>query len=33
MVCSVVTTLPAFVVGIILVVLFAVAAHLLPAEG
>jgi peptide/nickel transport system permease protein len=33
MVCSVVTTLPAFVVGIILVVLFAVAVHLLPAEG
>ena len=32
-VCSVITTLPAFVVGIILVVLFAVAAHLLPAEG
>ncbi len=31
--CSVVSTLPAFVVGIILVVLFAVAAHLLPAEG
>ena len=33
MVCSVITTLPAFVVGIILVILFAVAAHLLPAEG
>ena len=31
--CSVVSTLPAFVVGIILVVLFAVAAHLLPANG
>jgi peptide/nickel transport system permease protein len=31
--CSVVTTLPAFVVGIILVVVFAVAAHLLPANG
>ena len=28
--CSVVSTLPAFVVGIILVVLFAVSAHLLP---
>ena len=33
MVCSAVSTLPAFVVGIILVVLFAVAAHLLPANG
>lgn len=33
MVCSVITTLPAFVVGIILVVVFAVAARLLPAEG
>jgi peptide/nickel transport system permease protein len=32
-VCSVVSTLPAFVVGIILVVVFAVAAHLLPANG
>lgn len=32
-VCSVVSTLPAFVVGIILVVLFAVTAHLLPANG
>src|ERR1700691_2638272 len=31
--CSVVSTLPAFVVGIILVVLFAVAAHLLPSSG
>jgi len=31
--CSVVSTLPAFVVGIILVVLFAVSAHLLPASG
>jgi peptide/nickel transport system permease protein len=31
--CSVVSTLPAFVVGIILVVLFAVTAHLLPANG
>ena len=32
-VCSAVSTLPAFVIGIILVVLFAVAAHLLPANG
>ena len=32
-VCSAVSTLPAFVVGIILVVIFAVAAHLLPANG
>src|ERR1700742_2989053 len=32
-VCSAVSTLPAFVVGIILVVIFAVAAHLLPAHG
>jgi peptide/nickel transport system permease protein len=32
-VCSVVSTLPAFVVGIILVVLFAVTVHLLPANG
>ena len=31
--CSAVSTLPAFVVGIILVVLFAVTAHLLPANG
>jgi len=31
--CSAVSTLPAFVVGIILVVVFAVAAHLLPANG
>ena len=31
--CSVVSTLPAFVVGIILVVLFAVTVHLLPANG
>ncbi len=31
--CSVISTLPAFVVGIILVVVFAVAAHLLPANG
>ena len=31
--CSVVSTLPAFVVGIILVVVFAVAAHLLPARA
>jgi peptide/nickel transport system permease protein len=31
--CSAVSTLPAFVVGIILVVIFAVAAHLLPANG
>ena len=31
--CSVVATLPAFVVGIILMVLFAVTAHLLPASG
>jgi peptide/nickel transport system permease protein len=33
MVCSVVSTLPAFVVGIILVVLFATTVHLLPANG
>jgi peptide/nickel transport system permease protein len=33
MVCSAVSTLPAFVVGIILVVIFAVAVHLLPANG
>ena len=32
-VCSAVSTLPAFVVGIILVVLFAVTFHLLPASG
>ena len=32
-VCSVVSTLPAFVVGIILVVIFAVAVHWLPANG
>jgi peptide/nickel transport system permease protein len=32
-VCSVVSTLPAFVVGIILVVLFAVTIHVLPANG
>jgi peptide/nickel transport system permease protein len=32
-VCSAVSTLPAFVVGIILVVIFAVAARLLPANG
>jgi peptide/nickel transport system permease protein len=32
-VCSVVSTLPAFVVGIILVVIFAVTWHLLPANG
>jgi peptide/nickel transport system permease protein len=32
-VCSVASTLPAFVVGIILVVLFAVTVHLLPANG
>ena len=31
--CSAASTLPAFVVGIILVVLFAVTAHLLPANG
>jgi peptide/nickel transport system permease protein len=31
--CSVVSTLPAFVVGIILVVAFAVGAHVLPANG
>jgi peptide/nickel transport system permease protein len=31
--CSVASTLPAFVVGIILVVIFAVGAHLLPANG
>ncbi|MGH3252064.1 MAG: ABC transporter permease [Trebonia sp.] len=33
LVCSAVSTLPAFVVGIVLVVIFAVAAHLLPANG
>jgi len=33
MACSAVSTLPAFVVGIILVVLFAVTLHLLPANG
>jgi peptide/nickel transport system permease protein len=33
LVCSAVSTLPAFVVGIILVVLFAVTLHLLPANG
>src|ERR1700683_1714110 len=33
MVCSAVSTLPAFVVGIILVVLFATTVHLLPANG
>jgi len=33
MVCSAVSTLPAFVVGIILVVIFAVTWHLLPANG
>jgi peptide/nickel transport system permease protein len=32
-VCSAASTLPAFVVGIILVVLFAVTVHLLPANG
>jgi peptide/nickel transport system permease protein len=32
-VCSAVSTLPAFVIGIILVVLFAVTVHLLPANG
>jgi peptide/nickel transport system permease protein len=32
-VCSAVSTLPAFVIGIILVVLFAVTLHLLPADG
>jgi len=32
-VCSVISTLPAFVVGIILVVVFAVAVHWLPANG
>src|SRR5580704_15939161 len=32
-VCSVVSTLPAFVVGIILVVLFAVSVHAFPANG
>jgi peptide/nickel transport system permease protein len=32
-VCSAVSTLPAFVVGIVLVVVFAVAVHLLPASG
>jgi peptide/nickel transport system permease protein len=32
-VCSVISTLPAFVVGIILVVIFAVAVHALPANG
>jgi peptide/nickel transport system permease protein len=31
--CSVVSTLPAFVIGIMLVVLFATTAHLLPANG
>jgi peptide/nickel transport system permease protein len=31
--CSAVSTLPAFVIGIILVVLFAMTAHLLPANG
>jgi peptide/nickel transport system permease protein len=31
--CSAVSTLPAFVIGIILVVLFAVKLHLLPADG
>jgi peptide/nickel transport system permease protein len=33
LVCSVFSTLPAFVIGIILVVVFAVTAHLLPANG
>jgi peptide/nickel transport system permease protein len=33
MACSVLSTLPAFVIGIILVVLFAVTVHLLPANG
>jgi peptide/nickel transport system permease protein len=33
MACSAVSTLPAFVIGIMLVVLFAVTAHLLPANG
>ncbi len=33
MACSAVSTLPAFVIGIILVVLFAVTLHLLPANG
>jgi peptide/nickel transport system permease protein len=33
LVCSAVSTLPAFVVGIILVVLFAVTVHLFPANG
>jgi peptide/nickel transport system permease protein len=33
LVCSAVSTLPAFVVGIVLVVVFAVGAHLLPANG
>jgi peptide/nickel transport system permease protein len=33
LVCSVVSTLPAFVVGIILVVIFAVSVHWLPANG
>jgi peptide/nickel transport system permease protein len=33
LICSAVSTLPAFVVGIILVVLFAVTVHLLPANG
>lgn len=33
LVCSAVSTLPAFVVGIILVVVFAVGAHVLPANG
>jgi len=32
-ICSAVSTLPAFVIGIILVVVFAVGAHLLPANG
>jgi peptide/nickel transport system permease protein len=32
-ICSAVSTLPAFVVGIILVVIFAVTVHLLPANG
>lgn len=33
MACSAVSTLPAFVIGIMLVVVFAVTAHLLPANG
>ena len=33
MVCSAVSTLPAFVVGIVLVVLFSMTVHLLPANG